>query len=126
MKSSVMVVDTNVIIRYLIGDHQEHFRKACAFWERVRSGVERAFIPESVLAETVYVLLKIYAVPREEIADKLLRLLDYRGLVGEIGVYREALKIFVRRKIDIVDAIVLAWAKNKGLRIFSFDRDVLK
>ncbi len=124
MRNSV-VVDTNVIVRYLVGDQEEHFTKACAFWARVRSGEERAFIPESVLAETVYVLLKIYAVPRPEIADKLLRLLDYRGVVGEIKVYREALKIFVRRKIDLVDAIVLAWAKNKGLQVFSFDHDVL-
>ena len=120
------VVDTNVIIRYLVGDHPEHFHRAVSFWNEVKSGQQRAFLPESVLAETVYVLLKIYRVPRLKIAENLLGLLSYKGLVGEIGLFRRALEIFAARKIDIVDALVLSWAEVKGYQIASFDRDVSK
>ncbi|OAQ19782.1 PIN domain-containing protein [Thermosulfurimonas dismutans] len=121
---NLIVVDTNVIIRYLIGDHPEHFEKARAFWEQVKLGEIRAFLPESVLAETIYVLLKVYGVPKDQAVDKLIRLLDYKGLEGELEVYREALILFGTKNIDIVDAIVLAWARIKGFRPFSFDRDV--
>jgi len=123
---SLVVVDTNVILRYLLADHQELFEKARAFWEAVKLGEVLAFIPESVLAESVYVLLKVYKVPKEKTVTRLSCLLDYKGLTGELEVYREALKIFARRSIDIVDAIILAWSKVKGYRPFSFDRDVSK
>ncbi|OAQ21851.1 PIN domain-containing protein [Thermosulfurimonas dismutans] len=123
---SLVVVDTNVIIRYLIGDHPEHFEKARTFWEQVKLGKVQAFIPESVLAETVYVLLKVYGVPKEKAVEKLSQLLDYKGLEGELAVYREALVLFGARKVDIVDAIVLAWGNVKGYRPFSFDRDVAR
>lgn len=123
---SLVVIDTNVIIRYLLADHQEHFEKARSFWEKVKLGEIAAFIPESVLAESVYVLLKIYGVPKGEVVAKLSRLLDYKGLTGELDVYREALKIFGRKSIDVVDAIILAWAKVKDYKPISFDKDISK
>ena len=59
------LVDTNVILRYLLKDNEVLFKKASSLLEKVKVGEEAVVIPESVLAECVYVLLRIYKVERQ-------------------------------------------------------------
>ncbi|MBI4205242.1 MAG: PIN domain-containing protein [Betaproteobacteria bacterium] len=122
---STSVVDTNAIIRYLLADDPAHFARARAFFEQVREGGQQAYLPESVLAESVYVLAKVYGVERVEIADKLSALLDYRGISQENrALLRAALLLFRNRKVDFVDALAVATARERGWRVFSFDKDL--
>lgn len=124
MKSTV-VVDTNVILRYLLADHEEHFDRAKAFMDKVRDGEIRAYLSDAVLAECVYVLLKVYEVPKKRIADSLSAILSLRGTTGaHVAAMQSALKTFAVRNIDFVDALVLALAKHNDWPCFSFDRDL--
>ena len=121
------VVDTNAIIRYLLADNAEQFARAKGFFEHVREGTQSAYIPESVLAESVYVLAKVYGVARDEVADKLSTLLDYRGISQENRtVLRLALSLFRDRNVDFVDAMAVAIARERGWGVFSFDRDLTR
>ena len=54
MKSKVYVIDTNVIIRYLLADHKDFFEQARSFMEEVKVGRKKALILESVITECVY------------------------------------------------------------------------
>ena len=128
MKNTVYVIDTNVVLRYLLADHEEFYKRARAFMEEVRLGRKKALILESVIAECVYVLLKVYSVPRKEIAEKLAGILTYKGVVSpEKEMLRKALGIFVQHNVDIVDALVFAFGSaDKNRQVFSFDSDIKK
>ncbi|EKB48629.1 PIN domain-containing protein [Cecembia lonarensis] len=56
------LLDANFILRYLLRDNEEHFLV-------VRDIIEKNHltIPDFIFAETVYVLEKVYKVPRIEI-----------------------------------------------------------
>ncbi|MEW6488462.1 MAG: PIN domain-containing protein [Thermodesulfobacteriota bacterium] len=124
---NIHVVDANVILRYLLADHPDHHQRARVFFEGVIRGDTRAFIPEGVLVECVYVLLKVYGVPRAEVADRLLGVLGYRGVANEDrAVLLAALRLFAKKPVDIVDALVVATAEARGWQTFSFDRDISK
>lgn len=124
---NIHVVDANVILRYLLADHREHHQEAKEFFDRVKTGEMRAFIPEGVLVECVYVLLKVYGVPRVEVADRLVGVLSYRGVVNENrAVFLNALHLFARKSVDIVDALVFATSEAMGWERFSFDKDLEK
>ena len=126
MKSTV-VLDANVILRYLLADHRAHFLKAKATLDAVQQGSTQAFIGEGVLVECVYVLLKVYGVARSEVADKLLGLMSYRGIKAHAPqVLMDALRIFREHNVDIVDAIVVATARRNGWEAVSFESDVRK
>ena len=119
--------DTNVILRYLIGDIPAQARAAGEFFEKVRTGKEKALILESVLVECVYVLVKYYRVPRDEAATRLAALLRYRGIENDDA--RElirALGSFGQGKLDIVDCILRTRAEAGGRRLFSFDEKLGK
>ena len=123
--TSTVVVDANVILRYLLADHEEHSEYARQVFTRLRTGEQHGFIPEGVLVECVYVLLKVYAVPRREIAEKLSGLLAYRGMLADHKqLLLESLRLFHEKNIDIVDAIVHFIAEQRGWVVCSFDRDL--
>jgi predicted nucleic acid-binding protein len=120
--TSTAVVDANVILRYLLGDHAELYEKAAAFMVKVKTGESEAYIPDSVLAECVYALLKVYGVPRREVASKLGGLLTYKGIHRENqAILRAGIELFGERNVDIVDALVFAIAERRRWSVASFD-----
>jgi predicted nucleic-acid-binding protein len=125
VKKRPSLVDTNVILRYLLADHPQLYEKARDLFEKVRFGTEKVIILESVLTECVYVLMKFYKVPKEEATDKLSSLLRYRGVVNnDKAVLLEALVIFAAQNIDMVDSILLAASRIGEYHLISFDKDI--
>ncbi|MGZ8928566.1 MAG: PIN domain-containing protein [Methylobacter sp.] len=124
---NITVLDTNVILRYLLNDHPQHFERAQAFMADVISGTTTAYIPDSVLAECMYVLLKVYKVPKPKACEVLSGVLSYAGISPINGdILRTSLRLFAEHNVDIVDAIVHATAKQRDWDIFSFDQDMKK
>ncbi|MCA9445400.1 MAG: PIN domain-containing protein [Candidatus Omnitrophica bacterium] len=124
-EKDIFVVDANVILRYLLADHQEHFHVAKEFMERVQSGDIATHISDGVLAETVYVLTKFYKAPRGEVVEKLSAILSFKGVLSDNrNILRLALKIFGESRIDFMDAIILATARERNWKVMSFDKDV--
>lgn len=116
-----------MILRYLLADHAEYFPKACAVLDSVKTGDTQAYIPEGVIVEGVYVLLKVYGVPRAEVAAKLSGLLRYAGVINEnLTILVDALRLFNEKNVDIVDAIVQATANAREWTPCSFDQDMKK
>ncbi len=70
------LVDANVVLRYLLDDHEELSPKAADILER-----HAVTLPMEVGCEVVYVLQKVYAVERKEIQQQLGDLLN-EGLVS--------------------------------------------
>ena len=64
------LIDANVILRYLLGDHPEYSKKAKEVIE------EGAYTLPEVIAEVVYVLNGVYKVTRSEIRDTLVDFMD--------------------------------------------------
>jgi predicted nucleic-acid-binding protein len=55
-------------------------------FDEVKDGRTKAIILESVIAESVYVLTKIYAVPRDRATRSLIDILRYKGRATSPGV----------------------------------------
>ncbi len=117
--------DTNTIVRYLVRDDIGLYEKAEAFFNNVKNGNQKAVILESVIAECVYVLTKIYQVPRGEAAVGLISILHYKGIANDDRKELiRALTVFSERNFDIVDCILFAKASASGFRLFSFDEQL--
>lgn len=123
--TSTSVVDTNVVLRYLLRDDEKLYQRARDFLLRVRDGELGAFFPDSVIAECIYVLEKRYAVERKQIAARLLELIAFRGVDAQNrSLLQRALDLYGTHKVDFVDALIAALAHERNWRVFSFDRDL--
>ena len=119
--------DTNVIIRYLVRDDEPLYLKSKAFFDKIKTGSIRAVIIESVIAECIYVLTKIYKVPRNEAAESLIDILHYKGIANQDQKELiQALALFSERSIDIVDCILCMKATRIEMSLFSFDDELNK
>jgi len=119
--------DTNTVVRYLVADGPTLHAKAKKFFDNVKNGGVRAVILESVVAECIYVLTKIYKVPRDRAAGCLIDILHYKGIANDDQ--RElilALSLFSEQGLDIVDCILCAKAVTAGDHLFTFDTDLNK
>ena len=119
--------DTNIIIRYLIADERVMHEKAKDFFDRVKNGAVKAVILESVLAECVYVLTKIYRVPRDRAAGSLIDVLHYKGIANnDRQELILALSMFSAQGLDIVECILLTKTRNDADHLFTFDAELNK
>ena len=117
------MVDANVILRYLLKDNEKFYKEAEALFNDAFSGKKKILIMHSVIAEVVYVLLKLYKVSRKEIAEVLTELLKIKGVkVQDKEILFNVFKIFENRNLDFVDCVLCAYSRK--YQVMSFDKEV--
>ena len=127
LKKNLVVLDTNVIIRFLIGDHEEFYQKAVEIFKRIENHSLRAVLLEAVFAETVFVLEKVYKVERTIIRSHLQKILALNGIVNsQKQILFKALEIYEQSKFDIIDSLLAAYGLINAMNVVSFDKDIRK
>jgi predicted nucleic-acid-binding protein len=115
------IADANVVLRYLLADVSEFFSRSKALLEN-----EEIHIPLEVLAEIVYVLEKVYNVPRKDASGPLLELLKYPNIsTHDPEVATCALKAYSDTGLDFVDMLLYAYHQVRNFEIVSYDRKLL-
>lgn len=127
IKPANRLPDTNTILRYLLNDDVRLSKTAGNFFEKVKDGEEKIVILESVIPECVYVLVKIYGVPKNEAAESLIKLLSYKGVMNsDKKELIDALNLFAKKNLDIVDCILCEKSKSQKMPLFTFDKALKK
>jgi predicted nucleic acid-binding protein len=124
MPTAPTFLDTNVILRHLLGDNPDQAARARALLLRVEAGEVRVRIAETVVFELVFTLQRIYKKSPREIRDALLPILDLPAisLPGK-SVVREALRLYVEADLPFADAYHAALMAEQGIsEIYTFDR----
>lgn len=120
-----VVADTNVFLRFLIGDIPEQFAEAEQLFKKARQGKIELIVPQIVLFEIYYALEKHYHLPKEVIIQKLEVIIAAEYLqVQNREIFRVALELFKKCKLEITDCFILQFAKEKQADLFTFDKDL--
>ena len=115
----MLLIDANVILRYLLGDNPEMSPRAR---DAISAG---AYTTMEVLAEVVYVLKGVYKAERGEICSWLSVLLDDVGMEHRpVALY--ALRVFSETSLDFVDCVLIAYNRIESRHVFSFDKKLNK
>jgi predicted nucleic acid-binding protein len=121
---SRLLVDTNVIVRFLTGDHPVHSPRSRKLFGRAAAGDLTLVVTDLTLAETVWVLQSVYSLDRDAITAALKDLIEFAGIeVQNKAILLSALRNFAQTDVDFVDAYHAAVATAESLGIASFDRD---
>lgn len=122
--SHTYLLDTNIILRFLLADDPVQTRSATDLMLKVDEGKIPVEIKDFVLLETVWVLEASCRVPRKEIADKLINILNLSGIVNaNRSTLIQALLSFKETKIDLADCLLAAYS-SPATPVISFDRDL--
>jgi predicted nucleic acid-binding protein len=122
--SKQRLVDTNLIVRYLVQDHEKHARAAGRLFDACDRGDVVVVVLPVVLAECVFVLESFYGHPRADIASALGRLISSPGVeISEVTIHLDALNRYKETKAHFVDCLIAATAVANNLTVASFDQD---
>lgn len=113
------LIDANVILRYLLGDHPQMSEEARQIIE------EGAFTLPEIIAEGAYVLKGVYKIERDEIGRTLIDFLDEAAVENQ-EMMCEALSLFSETSLDFVDYILIARHRVLRDEVTSFDRKLNK
>lgn len=121
----IALLDTNVLIRFLTFDKGRKYKKLYAFFESLEQGEMKVELKLIVLFQVVFVLKSYYKVPKELIANSLLDLLKYKGIIiKETKIIQRTLGLWHDKNVEIVDCYLIACLeKDTQNLLYSYDRD---
>lgn len=127
MSAKQRLVDTNLIVRYLVQDHEKHAKAAGKLFEACDRGEVEIVVLPAVLAECVFVLESFYEHPRADIAAALGTLISSPGVqISEATMHLDALDRYRKTKVHFVDCVIAAAAKAEDMPVATFDEDFRK
>lgn len=118
------LLDTNVIIRYLVGDNSLQQKQAEQWFHEAQRGTIDIIVDPIVVAEAAFVLESYYRFSRDRIADCMEVFLSQRWMnVRERDALIDLWQTY-RAGLHFVDSYLLSLARNTEMRVLSFDKKV--
>ncbi len=117
---SEAVLDTSVVVRYLVDDDPE---KSEVVSELLRSAANGAFLmPNVAVAEMAFVLLRVYHWPRTATADAIRAVVNHRVIVVPARETWLEVADDIDRGWGVIDSYLLRTAQREGIpHVLTFD-----
>jgi len=117
----MIIFDSNAVLRYILQDNLE-----MADLAEKQILENDCFIPTEVIAEMVYVLSKVYKIPRQDIRAAITGVLNISSIsTTHYDVSTNGLECFAETNLDFVDCLMAGY-NNGGYEVFTFDKDLKK
>jgi predicted nucleic-acid-binding protein len=115
-------IDTNILLRYVLNDHDELSPNAKKIIEQ-----HIVEVPTEVLCEAVYVLTGHYGIDRQTASAELKRFFEQTQCVlAHQEAVLQGLEYFGKSSFDIVDCILAGYAEIEKDEIHTFDKKLQK
>ena len=115
-------VDTNVLVRHLVGDPPAMAARATEYLRQE----DDLLVADLVIAESIYVLESFYEVDRRDSANAMRSLLSLETvIVVDRSLLLRSLEVYEHDRLDYAEAYLVSCAETTGVaRIASFDRAI--
>lgn len=125
MQKKIPVLDTNVLVRFLVGDSPRQKITARHLFEK--SSENGLQIPDVIIFEIVHVLQSFYRLEKQEIIEKLSLLISFDKFKVNRKLVAKTLDLFQEHQISFVDAYLAARVLlSKNSMVYTFDKGILK
>ncbi len=123
---TTFVLDTNVLLRFLVGDLPQQQKRAEQWFKEAEVGRRAIIVTPIVIAEASFVLESFYKQAREAIATALEVFVSERWLRVEERDVLQRLWTDYRAGLHFVDSYLNAWARTRGCEILTFDQKLAR
>lgn len=113
------LLDTNLIIRFLLNDDPKKADKIGSLLIRKKHNF---LIPDMVVAEIIWVLSSYYEFEKSSIIDKIKALVHLESISCSRSLLDHSLNIWERYNISFVDAYLVAVAELGGMTLYTYDK----
>ena len=121
-------IDTNILVRFLVGDDELQARKVYDIFKQVESSKSELFVPILIVLELIWVLETVYDIPQLEIIDSISELMLMPILKFEhLTALHQFTKNTTADKYDLSDLLIAYSAAEQGCETtITFDKKTSK
>ncbi len=117
----VYLIDTNIIIRFLVGNDEEFLLQSTEIFQNIENGTVQVEILSEALMECYFVLTKFYKLPKNEVINDLKTILSLQGVVNQDKIILlETLNLIENKHIDFADVLICAKTKLQNYKSFRY------
>jgi predicted nucleic acid-binding protein len=121
------LVDTNLIVRYLVRDHEKHAEAAGRLFDACDLGKILIVVLPAVLAGCVFVLESFYEHPRGDVVAAFGRLISSPGVeINRVAIHLGALDRYRKTNVHFMDCLIAATATAEDIPLATFDQGFRK
>jgi predicted nucleic-acid-binding protein len=121
-------IDTNILVRFLIGDDEQQAKKVYNIFKKAESEKDELFVPLLVVLELIWVLESVYEISRADILDSIREFLllpilrfEHKSVLQQFTLSAQA------NRYDLADLLIAHSAKMQGCEtVLTFDKKVSK
>src|SRR4030066_513886 len=118
----MVVIDTNIICRFLLKDDPTLYKKAQSIITH-----QDIYLDAIIIAETIWVLTKLYHLPKADVIEKIRDLLFFaKSTLKEKQLINQTLSIYYSHPISFVDAWLIATCQHYQVPLAIFDKKLVK
>ena len=123
-----LFVDTNVFLRFLTNDDAAKARRAEALFKKAVAGEVALETSLLVVAELVWTLESFYGLARDDVAEKIGKILNTPNLYcDDRSRILEALDLYADKNVDFIDAYHgVALRDRDAVTVVTYDRKHFK
>lgn len=122
------LIDTNIILRFLIADDPEMFEKTKKFFADLEKGKLFVDLELTVIFEVIYVLKSYYRKEKEEICNAVQKIVDLKNVrIKRKEIVKKMLSIWKNNTVGLVDSQLIALCERGQAKcVYSFDKGMDK
>lgn len=122
------LLDTNIILRFLVADDTNKYERTKALFSLIESGRVTVDLEHTVIFEIIYVLKSYYKREKQEIYDAVIKIINLRNVrVKKKEMMKKALSIWKDKNMGLVDSQLIAMSASGDAKcIYSFDKGLDK
>lgn len=122
-----IVIDTNALLRFLLKDVPTQTVKVRNVLKKAKEGKTELLIPQIVIFEVVFALTKYYRFDKEKVIEGIESILGGTYfIVEDHALFAQTVERYKIHSLSFVDCFLASYAKQKGIAIFTFDKDLKK
>ena len=121
-----VILDTNVLLRFILRDVEGQYQTAKNFFIKARAQKIILIVPQIVIFEIVFNLEKYYKFSKSTIIEKIKDLLFSSLEIEDANIFNLAINIFKDTNLEFVDSFIIAKSQIKQVPIFTFDKALKK
>jgi predicted nucleic-acid-binding protein len=124
MEAEACFADTNLFLRFLTDDIPEQADQVESLLLRAGKGEIHLVTTSLVIAEIVWTLESYYRLPKTDVQDKVLAILNTPGLeVDGADLLLQAAVWYAEKNVDFIDAFNAAWMMKRNVeKAYTFDQ----
>jgi len=123
MPKSKGVVDTNVLLRFILDDNARQSNSAQALFKN--ESPSKLTVPDAVVLEFSFVLLSFYKITKPQLIEQLKALITFESFEIDTDLWANTLTLYNMHSISLLDSYLLATSQKEDLPLYTFDKKLL-